>query len=210
MPVQELLDLWKQAVPSAESIDELVGRLLADGARGVTAVEASLHEAAEAISPQMEPVSQVHEHAEVSNDLNLPCLGSAVESPPLWGEEPLEVEVAQPVRIALDHLLTINQRRVERLAALQSLLERFDSEACRQWHAMLDELGYTVRELDEAFATFKCASMADLHQYEQVTECLIELGGRLPEDLVRLRQNASENLERNQNRRPSGYSRALR
>ena len=194
MPVQKLLELWKQAVPPAESIDELVGRLLTDNARGVIAVEASLHEAAEAVSSQPDPAVQVHEHAEDSNDLNLSCLGSAVESPPLREEEPLEVDVAQPVRIALDHLLTINRRRADRLAALHSLLERLDSEAFKQWHALLDELGYTVRELEEAFDAFKSASLADLHQYEQVTECLIELGRRSSEDLVRLRQNASEIL----------------
>ena len=85
------------------------------------------------------------------------------------------MDVAQPVRIALDYRLTINRRRTDGLAALQSLLGRLDSDAFKQWHAMLDELGHTGRELDEAFDAFKNVSLADLHQYEQVTECLIEL-----------------------------------
>jgi hypothetical protein len=101
LPVQELLDLWKQAVLPAESLDDLVGRLLTDGARTVTAVEASLHEAAEAASSQPEPAVQTHEHAEDSNDPERGRAGSAVESPPSWEQEPLKVDVAQPVRIAL-------------------------------------------------------------------------------------------------------------
>jgi hypothetical protein len=194
LPVQELLKLWKQAVLPPESLDDLVSRLLTDGARTVTAVEASSHEAAEAASSQPGPVVQAHEHAEDSNDLALPRSGSAVESPPSWEQEPLEVDVAQPVRIALDCLLTINRRRSDRLTALQSLLDCFDSEAFKQWHEILNKLDNDVTNIDEAFAAFKSASLADLHHYEQVTECLIELGRRSSEDRVRLRQKASEIL----------------
>jgi tetratricopeptide (TPR) repeat protein len=167
LPVHVLLALWKQAVSPAESKDDLVRRLLTDGARGVTIVEASSHEAAEAASSQPEPAVQVYEHAEDTNDPNLLRSGSVVESSLLWRDEPREVDVAQPVRIALDYLLTINWRRADRLGILQSLLKRLDSEAIKQWHTMLDELGQTGRELDEAFDAFKSASLADLHQYER-------------------------------------------
>ena len=192
LPVHELLALWKQAVPPAESRDELVRRLLTDGVRDVTAVEPASHEAAEATSLQAEPAVQICKCVNDVKNPDLPHSGFAIDSPSSWVEAPLETNVAQPVRIALDYLLTINQKRADQLTALQSLLERLDSEAFKQWHTMLGELGHTGRELDEAFDAFKSASLADLHQYEQVTECLIELGRRSPEDLVRSRQNTSD------------------
>lgn len=194
LSVQELLDLWKQAVRPAESMDELVRRLLTDGVRGVTAVEASSHEAVEAASSQPKPAGQADEHADDSNNPDLPGSGSEAELPPLRAEEPLEANVARPVRIALDHLLTINQKRADRIAILQSLLERLDSEAFKQWHAVMDELGHIGSELEEAFHACKTAGLADLQQPEQVIECLIELGRRSAEDLVRLKQHASEIL----------------
>jgi hypothetical protein len=175
-------------------MDELVGRLLMNGVGDVTAVEASSHEAAEAAASQPEPAVQVHEHADVSNDSDLPRSGSVVESSPSRAEEPLEANVARPVRIALDHLLTINRRRADRLAALQALLERLDSEAFKQWHVVMDELGQIGIELEEAFDACKAAGLADLQPYEQVTACLIELGRRSIEDLLRLEQHASKIL----------------
>jgi hypothetical protein len=194
LSVQELLNLWKQALPPAESMDELIRKLLTDGAKGVTAVEGYPHEAPEAASSQPEPAVHVHEHAD---DLNTPDLlrsGSAIESPPSWAEEPLKANIAQAVHIALDHLLTINRRRADRLAALQSLLEPLDSETFMQWHVVMDELGRIGSELEEAFDACKTAGLADLQQYEQVTECLIELGRRSVDDLMRLKQQASEIL----------------
>ena len=188
------MDLWKQAVPSTESIDELIRKLLTDGAKSVTAVAASPHEAAEAASSQPEPAVHVHEHADDLNNPNLLRSGSAVESPPSRAEEPFEANVSRPVRIALDHLLTINRRRADRLAALQSLLERLDSDTFKQWHVVMDELGRIGSELEEAFDACKTAGLADLQQYEQVTECLIELGRRSVDDLLRLTQHASEIL----------------
>ena len=194
LSVQELLDLWKQAVPPAESMDELIRKLLTDGAKGVTAVAASPHEAAEAASSQSDPAVQGHEHADDLNNPDLPRSGSVVESPPSRAEEPFEANVSRPVRIALDHLLTINRRRADRLAALQSLLERLDSETFKQWHVVMGELGRIGSELEEAFDVCKTAGLADLQQYEQVTECLIELGRRSVDDLLRLKQHASEIL----------------
>jgi hypothetical protein len=143
-------------------MDELVRRLLTGGARGATAAEAFSHEAAEAASSQPKPAVQAHEHADDSNDPDLSHSGSAVESPPSWAEEPLKANVAQPVRIALDHLLTINRRRADRLAALQSLLERVDSEAYKQWHVVMDELAHVESELEEAFDACKAAGLGDL------------------------------------------------
>ncbi|MBI4331982.1 MAG: hypothetical protein HY673_11940 [Chloroflexi bacterium] len=175
-------------------MDELVRRLLTDDVRGVTAVEASSHEAAEDASSQPEPAGQADEHADDPSDPDLPGSGSEAELPPLREEEPLEANVARPVRIALDHLLTVNQRRATRLAILQSLLERLDSEAFKQWHAVMDELGHIGSELEEAFHACKTAGLADLQQSEQVTECLIQLGRRSDEDFVRLKQHASEIL----------------
>ena len=40
----------------------------------------------------------------------------------------------------------------------------------------------------------RTAGLADLQQYEQVTECLIELGRHSSDDLMRLKQYASEIL----------------
>jgi hypothetical protein len=162
LPVHELLALWKQAVLPAESKDELVRRLLTDGMRDVTAVEVSPHDATEAASSQPEPAVHVHEHADDLNNPDLPCSGSAVESLLSRAEEPFQANVSRAVRIVLDHLLTINRRRADRLAALQSLLERLDSETFKQWHVVMNELGRIGSELAEALNACKTAGLADM------------------------------------------------